>query len=302
MQLLIDGEKKEIKEHGSYEFPLRISHERLSWFDTKSFPWHWHPEIELTLILEGNMIYQINETRYQMEAGQGLFCNSNMLHAGGTWTASDCHYLSVTFHPRLLYGFPDSLMDSKFVEPIIAQGDLSSIYLKPEIPWTGEILREIKKITDLEDAVRSRFAELTQLISLLTIWQAIYEHATEEEASATNSRDTERIRTIMDYIGSHFQEPLTLECLADQVHLCKSETCRMFRRYMKETIFDYLMKFRIERSLELLKNESLNISQIAEAVGFSTPAYFTKNFREQVGITPMAYRKKLLYDESSSQD
>ncbi len=106
----------------------------------------------------------------------------------------------------------------------------------------------------------------------------------------------------MDYIGNHYQESLTLEQLADQVHLCKSETCRMFRRYMKETIFDYLMKFRLERSLELLKNEDLNISQIAEAVGFSTPAYFTKNFREQIGMTPLAYRKKLLCNESSSQD
>ncbi len=103
------------------------------------------------------MIYQINETRYQMEAGQGLFCNSNMLHAGGLWTASDCHYLSVTFHPRLLYGYSSSLMDRKYVEPIIAQGDLSSIYLRPEILWMGEILREIKKIADLEPGRGSPF-------------------------------------------------------------------------------------------------------------------------------------------------
>ncbi len=229
-----------------------------------------------------------------MEAGQGLFCNSNMLHAGGMWTALDCHYLSVTFHPRLLYGYKSSLMASKYIDPIVNQPGLSSIHLVPEVDWMAEILREIRKIMELFEAEGSQLAELTQIISLLTIWQSLYEHARKEEIPDTKNRDTERIRTLMAYIRSHYGEAITLEQLADQVHLCKSETCRMFRRYMNETIFDYLMKFRIERSLELLKNEELNISQISELVGFSTPGYFTKNFREQMGQTPMKYRRQLL--------
>ena len=57
MQLQIDDQKKEIKEHGSYHFPLLISHESLSDFDTKSFLCHWHPEIELTLVQEGMRMY-----------------------------------------------------------------------------------------------------------------------------------------------------------------------------------------------------------------------------------------------------
>ena len=55
MRLNIDKEHKELKAHGNYAFPVLVSDERLSWFDTGEFPWHWHPEIELTIVLDGNM-------------------------------------------------------------------------------------------------------------------------------------------------------------------------------------------------------------------------------------------------------
>ena len=62
MQLQINQEQKELKSHGSYSFPVLVSYERLSNFDTREFPWHWHPEIELTLVSEGDMVYQVNDS------------------------------------------------------------------------------------------------------------------------------------------------------------------------------------------------------------------------------------------------
>ena len=77
MQLLLDTDKKELKSHGTYGFPVSISYEQLSRYERKSFSWHWHKEIELTLILQGEMNYQINDSVYHLKAGEGLFCNSN---------------------------------------------------------------------------------------------------------------------------------------------------------------------------------------------------------------------------------
>ena len=113
MRLNIDKEHKELKAHGNYAFPVLVSDERLSWFDTGEFPWHWHPEIELTIVLDGNMTYLVNDNEYILRAGEGLFCNTNVLHSGKHYDAEDCSYLSITFHPRLLYGYTSSLMQSK---------------------------------------------------------------------------------------------------------------------------------------------------------------------------------------------
>ena len=48
MQIITDPAGKELKKHGDSSFPFLVSYERLSGYETGSFLWHWHPEIELT--------------------------------------------------------------------------------------------------------------------------------------------------------------------------------------------------------------------------------------------------------------
>ena len=95
----------------------------------------------------------------------------------------------------------------------------------------------------------------------------------------------------MEYIQAHYAEKITLEELAEQIHLCRSESCRLFKRYMKESMFDYLLDYRIERSLELLRRPELDVTQIAGQTGFTSPGYFSKIFKRKMGCTPLEYRK-----------
>lgn len=292
MQLKIDQEQKEIKSHGSYEFPVLISYERLSYFDTKEFPWHWHPEIELTLILEGEIAYQANDSLYELKAGEGLFCNTNVLHSGHGLHTPDCSYLSITFHPRLLYGYNSSVMQTKYMNRILKSPALASIHLTPQIPWHKKILKKIEKIRKLEQA-HTTSLELQIQIALLEIWRRIFEHVElPEDDVLENDRDTERIRRIMEYIQTHYAEKITLEDLADQIHLCKSESCRLFKRYMNESMFDYLLDYRVERSLEFLRQSGYDVTGVAGMVGFSNSGYFAKIFRRKMGCTPLEYRRK----------
>lgn len=61
---------------------------------------------------------------------------------------------------------------------------------------------------------------------------------------------------------------------------------------MKESLFNYLLHFRIEQSLPLLSSTDQSITEIAEKTGFSNPCYFTKIFRKHKGCSPTQYRKK----------
>lgn len=289
MRLQIDREQKEIKRHGSYEFPVLISYERLSYFDTGEFPWHWHPEIELTLVMEGEIAYQVNDSLYLLKEGEGLFCNTNVLHSGHG--ERDCSYLAVTFHPRLLYGYTSSVMQTKYMSHILKNPSLASIHFTQEKSWQKHVLEllELIRLLNRESPVSE---ELQIQIALLQIWQEIYEHVEiNETGPVENGRDTERIRRIMEYIREHYAEKITLEDLAEQIHLCRSESCRLFRRYMKESMFDYLLDYRVERSLELLRRSDLDVTQIAGQVGFGSPGYYSKIFKRKMGCTPMEYRK-----------
>ena len=54
---------------------------------------------------------------------------------------------------------------------------------------------------------------------------------------------------------------------------------------------EYLTDIRIEESKVLLSTTNYSMSQIASIVGFSTQAYFSKQFKQKLGMTPLAYRK-----------
>jgi AraC-like DNA-binding protein len=291
MQLQLDKKNKEIKPHGSYGFPVLVSDERLSRFDTGEFPWHWHPEIELTLVFEGEIAYQVNDSLYHLKAGEGLFCNTNVLHAGHGYGGGDCSYLSITFHPRLLYGYSSSVMQNKYMKHILESPALAGIHFTKEEVWQRKVLEGMTKIHDLsrEHPVSE---ELQIQIILLEIWLEIFEHVEKSKIDYTeNGRDTERIRQVMEYIQNHYAEKITLEDLSAQIHLCRSESCRLFKRYMNASMFDYLLDYRIERSLELLRSSALDVTEIAGLVGFANPGYYARIFKRKMGCTPREYRK-----------
>ena len=70
MQIITDPAGKELKKHGDSSFPFLVSYERLSGYETGSFLWHWHPEIELTYIEKGEMLYKINQNTFHLKEGQ----------------------------------------------------------------------------------------------------------------------------------------------------------------------------------------------------------------------------------------
>ena len=295
MQLEINEHQKELKSHGCFEFPVFISHEVLSDYEHGSFIWHCHPEIELTLILEGSIEYQVNNQNYLLSAGNGLFCNTNALHTGHMHNCQDCHYLSITFHPRIIYGFEGSVFQHNYVTPLLTCDELDSILLHSSVEWQQKILNFIKKISMYEQNQPLGYEfQIQQLLS--QTWYLIYQNTHtqifSQTGQTTRSLDLDRLRNILSFIQSHYAEKITLNDISAKINICNSECCRLFKKYMQQSLFDYLLYYRIEKSLPLLKENRLSITEIAEQTGFSTPGYFSRVFHNQMHCTPSQYRKR----------
>ena len=199
MRLNIDKEHKELKAHGNYAFPVLVSDERLSWFDTGEFPWHWHPEIELTIVLDGNMTYLVNDNEYILRAGEGLFCNTNVLHSG-----------NITMRKTaVIYPLPFIRAFSMATHPVSCRVNIWKEFYKVRLCppfilhrmclWQREILERMEEIHHLRDkGPDSR--ELQMQIALMEIWLRIYEHADCPEGPEENGRG---IRTHPYSYGIH---------------------------------------------------------------------------------------------------
>ena len=290
MQIITQENQKELKEHGDYAFPINISIEKIQSYEKGSFLWHWHPEVELTLILSGQIEYQIEDNTYILSAGDGVFCNGNSLHSGHMHKNEDCTYLSITFHPRFLYGYENSILNTKYVNFITSNKLWSSLFLEKCVCWQQEILSYMNDIYVLSQNGSEDF-ELRVHILLLNIWHRLYQHFSAQPDSVQKPKQNlQRLRDILLYIEKHYNQEISLDDVAKAANICKSECCRFFKKHMGITIFDYILYLRIQNSLPLLK-KSDSITEVATMVGFSSPSYYSQIFKRYMKCTPMEYKK-----------
>lgn len=289
MQINILENQKEQKEHGSYAFPVHVSLEKIESYEHGSFLWHWHPEIELTWIMSGKIEYHVNENTYHLKSGDILFGNSSTLHSGYMKDKQECTYLSITFHPRFLYGYENSILQMKYVDFITSNHMWGSLLIAGGVPFYGEILQTIQNIYEISQNPPSDY-ELQVHILLLQVWQKLYQYFSSLPTKENNSAQyLERLRTIISYIESHYDQEITLEDVASTVNICKSECCRFFKKHMNMTIFDYILLLRIQKSLPLLRDGE-NITKVAGMVGFSSPSYYSCIFKKYMKCTPREYK------------
>lgn len=292
MQLNINKEKKEIKTHGNYGFPVNISKEILSSYEGGTFLWHWHPEIELTYIVDGQIEYNINEKSYILKKGDGVFCNSNTMHSGRMIENKDCIYLSVTFHPRFIYGFENSILHTKYVNFITGNHKTSSLKLTDDILWHKNILDFLNNLYNQNFINNENIDELKLHIEFSKFWLDIYNYFSSiPDAGYRAEYNINRIKDILTFIHHNYSESITLDDVAKNVNLCKSECCRFFKKHTKTTLFDYILFYRIQQSLSLLNDDNMSITEISEKCGFSNSCYYGKIFKRYMKCTPSEYRK-----------
>ena len=114
--------------------------------------------------------------------------------------------------------------------------------------------------------------------------------AAAEGGSASQPRN-ETIEKICAYLTANYNQKLTLSSVAAQFYLSPYYLSRLFRRVTGQSIVDFINVRRIEAARRLLESTDLGINDVAEETGFSTTAHFRRVFHEQVGVSPMQYRK-----------
>jgi AraC-like DNA-binding protein len=137
-------------------------------------------------------------------------------------------------------------------------------------------------------------SKVWELMALL-IEQELVLHETQNSTHRTHllkplkPDDVDRIHRARDILLQRINDPPSLVELARQVGLNDCTLKRGFRQVFGTTAFGYLHNYRLEQARQLLEERRLNISEIAQAIGFANRSYFAAAFRKKFGVTPRAY-------------
>lgn len=110
-------------------------------------------------------------------------------------------------------------------------------------------------------------------------------------ALASQNKTDPRIQALVDYITLHPEENLSREQMCAMCDVSESTLRRLFKSYMGKSIYEFTKDTKILYASHLLMTTNVPISQIGYQVGYESPSYFTKTFREVFGISPQEYRK-----------
>ena len=114
------------------------------------------------------------------------------------------------------------------------------------------------------------------------------------ETCFEESKDTYHVQTIQrikEYINENYYKKITLEDIADLVHLSKSHLSRVINNSLGCRLCTYVNSVRVEKSFGFLMDPWLNLSDVAKLCGFDGQSYFTKVFKLHTGVSPGRYRE-----------
>ncbi len=252
--------------------------------------YHWHQELQITMITSGSAVLQVGAAHYTLSAGEALYIGSGLVHAV-TALSQNGTYASLNFPAKLLGFFPGSRMEQQDVLPFTSGIAMAVICFRPGIPWHDGILSYLHRIIALFGSGQTAIHCYQISVYLTEIWLLIRQHQ-DADALSVSPVQLSRLQTMLHYLYAHYSDALTLQQLARSANISIGECCRTFRRCLGISPHRFLKEYRIRRAMELL-SEGTSVTDTARQCGYQQDSNFISAFRSITGTTPLQYAKSL---------
>lgn len=252
---------------------------------------HFHPEIQLTLIQEGEGTLIVGDKIDRFAPNDVLLLGANLPHV----LRSDPGYF-----------LPDSSMRSIAISALFRPDELGKTVLNtPETRHLQHLLAEAQHGIRFRcrdgHQLPEQFRKLPtqrpfeQLVTLLTILDFLATTASREVLSVTaftrpqRPEDQQRLERVFSFILEQYHTPIALDDVASVANLTPGAFCRFFRQHTRKTFSTLLNEVRIEHACRYLRESKETISQIAFSCGYTNLSNFNRQFKRTTGMSPGTY-------------
>lgn len=271
------------------QFPVKLHKINCNEIGKTLFSHHWHPHLEFIYVISGEARVDCNSSSYHIRKGDLIVVNSNELHHGIALT-DDLLYYAIIVDPAVLHSQSADAIETKFIIPLIQNQLWIQNYVAQDNQVKPLLFAIVDEITErpfgYELAVKSLLYQL-----LLHLLRNYVRKVALENDYHPRIRNLERFTPVFQYIEKHYNKEITVEQLAALAGLSRYHFSRLFKELTNKTITEYINQIRIEKSEYLLRNTTMNISEIAHASGFNDIYYFSRTFKKNKNISPSQLRK-----------
>lgn len=274
------------------DFPYIASRVEFDRYIDHFVPWHWHKEVELFYIESGALEYHTPKGKTVFPAGSAGLVNSNVLHSTKPQeSVRDTIQSEHIFHTDFIGGQQGGRIEQKYVTPLTAASQLEIIALYPDSTQQVQLIEKICESFRLPHEAYGYEIKLRALLS--DIWCDFLELAAPilEVGAAPYDKADNRVKQMLIYIHEHYAEKISVAELAAAAFISQRECFRAFSDCLHTTPVQYLQSYRLREACHRLAKSSETMTAIAYACGLGSGSYFGRVFQEQIGCTPMEYRR-----------
>ena len=244
---------------------------------------HWHPEPEILYVLEGDYEIYNENGNFTLSAGEIALIPTGKVHAIRSLCPTG-HYWSISFSINLIQLPESHFFQQSFVEPL-KSGTLQ--IPNKFTPQTGLTSKATDALQQILQGTQNQ-----QFLGLLSFFTEIQPLCKRNNQKRDLQQSHDATAACIRYMETNYSARITLEELAEHVHLHPNYLCALFKEHTGETVFEHLTRIRVESVAYLLRENDIPISKAAELSGFNTESLFYQKFKQIMGVTPSAYRKK----------
>lgn len=235
---------------------------------------HAHQCTEIFYVTSGAGTFQIEQTRVPVKANDVIIVNPNVEHTECRKKDNPMHYIVV------------GLDGGHF---LMKNSEDNRYYLLENNQSNAKILQNIQEILHEYMKKDSYYIEIAhRSLEILFLKLIRQQHIRSQKLTSPKKRQV--CVKVRQYIDNNYSSNITLDDLADMVHLNKYYLVHAFTKEFGMSPINYMLNRRLEEAQYLLVNTNYSITLISELLGFSSASYFTQSFQRIVEMSPKQYR------------
>ncbi len=253
---------------------------------------HCHDFCELVVVTQGHAMHWLEGRDFPVTAGDVFLLQGNQSHY--FHDRVNLSLINVMYDPEQI-GLPENELRKMpgycamfMLEPAYRRQHrfASRLHLgRIPLAYAEQLAAEMEKecagkAAGYEVALRAKLLELL-----------VYLSRAYSDSDATEARALLRVGDVIGALENNFSKDWKLEELLKISHMSRSNLMRVFRKATGQPPIEYLVRLRIQKAMDLLRNTDLSITEIALEIGFNDSNYFSRQFRKTTGMPPRAYRQ-----------